>query len=138
MKFEPMKPAPPVTKIFIASTSCGYRAHASCPRGILFAPVSATRLLARSKRLKRAGVGPPAVQDFVGELAFFDIEIIHVGDFEFSAAGRLQAANFLEDGLVIQIDSDDGIIGFRSSWAFLRCRPRVRREFRRRRSAARR
>ena len=95
------------------------------------------QIVGAQQGFKCAGIGPPAVQDFVGELAFLDVEIIHVGDFQFAASGRFQAANLLEDGRVVEINSDHGIIRFRRSWAFLRCRPRDRREFPRRRTAAR-
>jgi hypothetical protein len=35
---------------------------------------------------KRAGIGPRAVENFIGQLAFVDVEVIHVSDFEFTAA----------------------------------------------------
>jgi hypothetical protein len=38
-----------------------------------------------------AGISPPALQLVVGESTFLDIEIVYVSDFEFPAAGGLQA-----------------------------------------------
>ena len=52
-------------------------------------------------------------------LLFVDVEVVHVGDFELAAAGRLQAANFLEDGFVIKVDADHGEIRFGSLGLFL-------------------
>ena len=68
MKFDPMKPAPPVTKIFIGRLPDVRRSVSA--RFILFAPVSATSVIGAQQRLERSRIGPPAVEDFVGELSF--------------------------------------------------------------------
>lgn len=42
--------------------------------------------------LKGAGVGPPAVQDFVGQFVFLDVKIVDVRNRELAAPGRLVSA----------------------------------------------
>ncbi len=119
MKFDPMKPAPPVTKNL--SSRCSLR----CQRPFL----AYSRHLIRSgfgnqvvrvkQGFERARVRPPPVQNFVGERSFIHVEVIHIRDFQFSSARRLQPVDFFENSLVVEINSDYGIVGFRNLRLFL-------------------
>src|SRR6267154_4137420 len=111
MKLEPMKPAPPVTNIFIARFPCSRRGQWTlrwrfCGASFRYEIVGA------QEGFERASVSPPAVEKLVGEIGFFEVKVVDVGDFKFTTARRFKAANFLEYRSVVQVNPDDGVIRF--------------------------
>ena len=52
------------------------------------------------------GIGPPAIEDLIRERVFLDVEIVDVRNFQLATTGRLQAADLLKYGCVIQIASE--------------------------------
>jgi hypothetical protein len=58
--------------------------------------------------IERAGIGPPAVQNVILKLAFPDVIVVHVGDFELTARRRLQRFDDVEYLAIVHIDSGHG------------------------------
>ena len=69
----------------------------------------------------RAGVesGGAAAEDFDVEVAALEVEPVEIGDFEFAAFGRLEAAGESDDIGVVEIDAGDGVVGLRIGGLFL-------------------
>src|SRR5689334_21516987 len=61
------------------------------------------------QRLEGSCIRPPAFQERITHGSFLDIGIIHVSDLELPAAAGDQASHLLEDGSVVQVDSDNGV-----------------------------
>src|ERR1700682_4066678 len=51
-------------------------------------------------------------------MSFLEVEVVHIGNFEFAAARGFQAANLLEYGGIVQVDSDYGVVRFRIARLF--------------------
>src|SRR5690349_20969878 len=129
MKFEPMKPAPPVTKSFtrrsfptradeILFVVAGVPGRSSATGNFVGAGFG-DEIGGEEEGFESAGIGPPAVQDAVGEGAFLEVHVVDVGNFEFVAPAGLGLADFLEDGGVVEIEAGDGVIGFGGFGLFL-------------------
>jgi hypothetical protein len=60
-------------------------------------------------------IGPPAVEDVVVEIAFFDIGVVDVGDFKLAARRGFEAFTKVEDAPVIHVDAGNRVAacGFR-------------------------
>ena len=69
--------------------------------------------------LKRAGVGPPAVEFVPGHLAAADVMVVDIGDLEFAAARGHESLDHVKDGGVVKIDADDGHVRPRRGRLFL-------------------
>src|SRR3974390_565389 len=130
MKFDPMKPAPPVTNTrtkFLLSYRRDQNRNSSAPDlfGVLCRPWRSPtfRNLVRAslrdeirgtkQGLEGPRVRPPAVQNTVRQRFLLQVHIVDVRNLELIAPARLGPADFLEDGGVVEIDSGDGVVGFR-------------------------
>ena len=69
MKFEPIKPAPPVTKIFIARLPCSRRVQRSFT-GLFIGAGFRDEIVGAQEGLECTRVGPPSIEGFVGQRAF--------------------------------------------------------------------
>src|SRR5215470_6203672 len=127
MKFDPIKPAPPVTSSFtLFSFDCvgvygvtnpliflldgtGW----SAASGNLIRPGFRNQICSSQKRLECTCICPPAVQSTVCEATFLKVHVVYVSDFKFVTPTRLSLANLLKHSRVVKIDPGNRITGFR-------------------------
>src|SRR5262249_47827303 len=55
------------------------------------------------------GIGPPTVDDGVGHLITINVRIVNVGDLELAAAGWLEGLDDVENRMVVDIKTGDGV-----------------------------
>src|SRR6266478_7439995 len=127
IKFDPIKPAPPVTRIFTPSLlfvlPVGH-VHNRCP--VLFAVSPMSRrspttwdfvcsglghhVGGTKQRFKGTGIRPPAFQVPVGEGTLPKLHIVHVGDLQFITPAGLGFSYFVEHALIVKVDAGNGIL----------------------------
>src|SRR5205807_10103002 len=108
-RFDPMKPAPPVTRRFTVSLRSPWTrkvapsarfGSGSLERLLRFAGVSRAaghELVRGVERIEGAGVGPPALQAVALERSGLQVVVVHVGDLQLPAAARLERPDHVED-----------------------------------------
>src|SRR5260370_40035263 len=97
MKFEPMNPAPPVTRIFTRILLCPFRvttrpmqelfrnlpiARRSTASGDLICSGFGNKIGSLQQGVKGSGIGPPTIEDAMSERALLKVHIIHIRDFQ--------------------------------------------------------
>ena len=65
------------------------------------------------------GIGPPAAQHVVLEIAGLDVGVVHVGDFQFVALRGPEPADIVEHALIVEIDAAHGIVARRHGRLFV-------------------
>src|SRR5258708_37473141 len=79
---------------------------------------------------KGSGIGPPTVEDAVGERTFLKIHVIHVGDFQFISRTGFRPSDLFESRSVVEINTSPGIIGLRIFGFFFNAKNPATREVR--------
>jgi len=106
----------------------------SIPKRVSSSAINCTRssdeVIGAEQGLKCAGIRPPPVQYLVSELAFIDVEAIHIRNLKLTSSRRLQAANLLEYAIVVEINPDDCELGFRLLWLLFNANHAVSPQFR--------
>ena len=74
-----------------------------------------------------AGVAPEALEHVVLHRPLLDVPVVHVGDLELAAAGRLERRQHVPDGLVVEVDAGDRVLARRARPASRRCARLARR-----------
>src|SRR5688572_7775462 len=118
-KLEPMNPAPPVTrtvrgegmvKLSQSLSSCDHRLFLSWSRGAAFNLVRSalSHVVARANEaFEGAGIGPPAVERGVRQIAAAEVFVVDVSDLQLATSRRLEGLGDGKDIVVVHIDAND-------------------------------
>src|SRR5262245_543818 len=123
MKFEPIKPAPPVTRSFKTFSFFNLPLPeaalfaASMPRrraasGDLVGAGLGNQIRCMQQRLESASIGPPAIQNAVRQRTLFEVHVVDIRDFQLVAPAGPGLADLCEDRGVVEIEAGNRVFGF--------------------------
>src|SRR5688572_13034593 len=88
--------------------------HSPCDRHFRLSPaLIRDKVGGAQERIERACVGPPAVEIRECHGALTDVAVVDVGNLEFTALGRNQRVDLLENASVVHVNTSDGEVRFR-------------------------
>src|SRR5689334_20737667 len=115
-RYPPGTPVPSAPRLFpglpAKRRSCSSSVTSGKNGFLLFVSRLIDQISCPHQRIEGACICPPSIQVAERHCPFLDIGVVDVGDFQFSAFRRLQAARFLEYAFVIHVDTRDGVIRF--------------------------